>query len=243
MRKVLLAASAVAVTVGMAAGAQAADPSNADVNFVNIAVNAVPYNLGPAIDGSINVTAIGGDVGHQGWHRDRDLDPSSTFAAGAVNQTELNIGRNAASGDFVMDGTTISHVDSFEVDEITHVDAQARVRAEEGGFFGGELYAGGELHYFDVDDVDFWSSTRVSNLDLSGNLAYEGVPATNVVNLALNFESIDGSANYTAVGFMSEVGNIGAISTSAIGALNVTTATIGVPGGISDLGSAGASDL
>jgi len=227
----------------MAAGPHAAGPLGSDVNFVNIAVNAVPDNWGPAIDGSINVTAIAGDVGHQGWHRGRTLGESSTLAAGAVNPTHLNIGRNAASGGFDMDRTTISHVDSFEVDEITHVDAQARVRAEEGGFFGGELYAGGELHYFDVDDVDFWSSTRVSDFDLSGNFAYEGVPATNVVNLALNFESIDGSANYTAVGFMSEVGNIGAISTSAIGALNVTTATIGVPGGISDLGSAGASDL
>lgn len=235
MRRVLLAASAVALTVGMAATVEAAGLHDADVNFVNIAVNAVPDNFGPAIDGSINVTAIGGDIGHQGWHAGRDLGVSSTFAAGAVNQTELHIGRNAASGGFDMDQTTISHIDSFEVDEITHIDAEARIYADEGGFFGGEVYAGGGLHYFDVDGIDYWSATRISNLELSGDFAYEGVPATNVVNLALNLESIDGSANYTAVGFMSEIGNIGAISTSAIGALNVTTATIGVPGSLGDL--------
>src|SRR5699024_1103855 len=98
-----------------------------------------------------------------------------------------------------------------------------------------EVYAGGGLHYFDVDGIDYWWATRSSNLELSGDFAYAGVPATNVVNLALNLESSDGSANTTAVGFMSEVGNIRAISTRAIGALNVTTATIGVPGSLGDL--------
>ncbi|WP_366554465.1 hypothetical protein [Aquibaculum sediminis] len=223
MRKVLLSASAAVLALGISTAAQAADINDADVNIANIAVNYVPGNFGPAIDGSINVSAEGGDIGHQGWHEGRDLGVSETFAAGAVNQTDVNIGRNAASGAFSVDSTSYSSRDSLEIDEITNV------HYDEGGF------GGAELGYFDVDGVDYWSSSRFSDLDVAGNFAYEGVAATNIVNVALNFESIDGSANYVADGWMSSIGNIGAISTSAIGALNVTTATIGIPGNLGDL--------
>src|SRR5690554_6410231 len=158
MRKVLLAASAVAVTVGMAAGAQAAGPIGSDINFVNIAVNTdlSPGDPdGPQVDGSINVTAIGGDIGHQGWHPGRSLGKNTTFAAGAVNQTDLTIGRDMRAGALEVNYRESGEVDVFHAHDITYVDLEGGA-AGWGPGYGGAIGLDGE--YFNAEHATFVSA-------------------------------------------------------------------------------------
>ncbi|HLS68516.1 MAG TPA: hypothetical protein VK035_04175 [Kiloniellales bacterium] len=232
MRRVLLAATALALSFGMAVGAQAASWDDADVNFVNIAVNTGLTSNGAPVDASINVSAVSGDIGHQGWHPRRDLGASSTFAAGAVNQTDLSIGRDMRAGALEVSSRTAGGADIFSVEDITYIDLEAGAAGWVGGA-GGVI--GVEGKYFDADHLTYVSTDNWSSLRVEGRYFESVVPQTNVLNVAFNDQPIDGSANYRAINLLGEVGNIGAINTSAIGALNVTNATIGLPGSIGDM--------
>ena len=243
MGKLLFAVSAIALSVGLVATAEAAGPKDADVNVVNIAVNVVPAHIPgfgsvdpvTAIDGSINVSAtLGGSVGHQGWHGDLNLGKTETFAVGAVNQANTYVGRDQVSGAFSMERNASRSTVNHRMGHFNHAG-----HLTDGD---GEAVDVDAAHSYEANGSDYWARNRASSFTMNESFAADLVPETNVLNAALNTEMINGSANYSAH-FGGSIDNIGAVSTTAIGALNVSTTVIGVPGNLGDLGVGGVGDV
>ena len=235
--------SAITLSVGFVATAEAAGPKDADVNVVNIAVNYVPENIpsigrgnpAAAINGSINVSASGlGSVGHQGWHGELNLGKTETFAVGAVNQANTYVGRDQGSGASPMERNASRSTVNHRMGNFNHA---GHLTVEAGDMVDVDV-----AHSYEANGSDYWARNRANSFTMNESFAADLVPETNVLNAALNTEMINGSANYSAH-FGGSIDNIGAVSTTAIGALNVSTTVIGVPGNLGDLGVGGVGDV
>lgn len=183
--------------------------------WVNVAINTA------RIDGSINISADdGGRIGDIGSHR-KGLGSLETLAAGAVNNVTIETGahsetvefkgalRHQEAAGFIDVDASMGHV---EVDQFRGTDVEVDWASLEGtaGFYG--------------------SST---GLAVSYESTLTTVPSAIIVNAAYNNSFIDGSVNIDADGGWGRsrsgaIGNIGSISTTAIGAQNVATISLGV---------------
>ena len=218
MRKLLCAVSAVAIGVAFGATAQAADLHDADVNIANIAINIVPgVTWLPAIDASVNISA-------DDYSDIEDIGNIKTNAIGAANLSETFVGRdNFTASESV---TLVGGLDLAGA----HIHGVTSIEVEEGGLFTGDY-----VDVFHAGPADFWSIEGRLAVETSDSFSFNGVPETNVLNLALNFERIDGSVNVWSDD-LSDIGNIGNIKTSAIGAVNQSITAVGVPGNLGQLG-------
>ncbi|MDF2097340.1 hypothetical protein [Aquibaculum arenosum] len=182
--------------------------------WVNVAINTA------RIDGSINISADdGGRIGNIGSHR-KGLGSLETLAAGAVNNVTIETGAHSETVEF-----------------------KGALRHEQAaGFIGVDASMGHvEVDRFRDTDVHVdWASLRgaagfygsSTGLAVSYESTLTTVPSAIIVNAAYNNSFIDGSVNIDADSWGrsrgGSIGNIGSISTTAIGAQNVATISLGV---------------
>lgn len=216
MRKLLYAVSAVAIGVTFGATAQAETWDNTEVNIANVAINWVPGFNRVAIDASVNISADrGGEIGDGLFNG--DIGKIETTAIGAVNESQSFVGRDSFEAGSFVSGRASLEGTRLKIDDV-------RYRGyEEGGRWGDSR------ERLSIDNVEYWSVDGSLAVRAGGYIEFEGVPHTNVYNVALNFERIDGSVTIDAYRG-GEIGGVGNISATAVGALNRSVTTVGIPG-------------